>query len=145
VAVRHSSGRFIVGVFLLFLLLTKCPRELLRLICCGFFHDFCDSAFGNTSYFDRTTQQSNRGVNTVVFVVDALLGCIELFARATASVRHAGVDRDNGKSNSNLFIFFILPHRLIHPYPCVIPLVELQQYDLRVVRGGQFVIFIQIY
>jgi hypothetical protein len=102
VAARRSSCRFIVGVFLLFLLLTKCPRELLRLICCGFFDDFCDSAFGNASYFDRTTQQSNRCVNTVVFVVDALVGCIELFSRATASVRHGGVDRDHGKSNSNL-------------------------------------------
>jgi hypothetical protein len=30
----------------------------------------------------------------VVFVVDDLVRCIELSARATAKVRHAGVDRD---------------------------------------------------
>ena len=43
----------------------------------------------------------------VVVVVDDdnRVQCIEVSARLAAKVRHAGVDRDNGKSNPNLFYF----------------------------------------
>jgi hypothetical protein len=54
-------------------------------------------------------------------VVDNRVWCIEVSARVTAKVRHAGVDLDNGKSNSNLFysLFYNKDSSINRHFPAV--------------------------